>query len=55
MVVKSGNVDTTPRPGLVNAVREISDTIVPGIRDGMMMKLVAGSVVSVIRLSPLTL
>ena len=46
-MVKSGVVDTTPRPGLVNAVTEISDTTVPGIRDGMIMKLVAGSVGSV--------
>ena len=54
-MVKSGAVDSSPRPGLVNAVTEISDTIVSGIRDGMMMKVVAGSVVFVVRLSPLTL
>ena len=49
-MVKSGVVDKTPRPPLGNAVIEISDTTVPGFRDGMMMKVVAGSVVSVIRL-----
>ena len=54
-MVKSGAVDSSPRPGLVNAVTEISDTTVPGIRDGMMMKVVAGSMVSVIRLPLLTL
>ena len=55
-VVKSGIVDASPRPGLVNAVTVISDTIVPGFRDGMMMKVVvAGSVVAVTRLPPLTL
>ena len=54
-VVKSGAVDSSPRPGLVNAVTEISDTTVPGIRDGMMITVVFRSVVSVIRLPPLSL
>ena len=54
-VVKSGAIVTTPRPGLVNAVTEISDTTVPGFRDGMMMKVVASTVVFIIRLPPLTL
>ena len=54
-MVKSGAVDSSPRPGLVNAVTEISDTVVPGIRDGMIMKVVAGSVEFTIRLPPLTL
>ena len=46
-VVKSGVVDAFPHPPLVNAVTVISDTIVPGNRDGM-MKVVAGSMVLVI-------
>ena len=54
-MVKSGAVDASPRHGLVNAVTEISDTVVSGFRDGMMMKVVAGSVEFTIRLPPLTL
>ena len=46
-MVKSGAVDATPRPPLVNAVTEISDTIVPGNRDGI-MRVVARSVVLVV-------
>ena len=45
-MVNSGVVDAAPRPPLVNAVTEISDTIVPGNRDGM-MKVVARSMVLV--------
>ena len=46
-MVKSAVIDASPRPPLVNAVTEISDTIVPGKRDGM-MKVVARSVVLVV-------